>query len=377
VIVIATVTFACGDDEKAGEGSGGATASGGAGNAGASSGSGGASSGNAAGSSTSGEGGAGESSGGTSNGGTSNGGTSNGGTSSGGSSGTFGGGRGVVDGTLGSSCSENDECVQGLTCLIPGSTSLVGGSPAGGLCTLPCTQGGTTCADLSPTASCVFLDATTAYCFEGCDFGDPTSGNAKCHTRANMACATVYNGEPIGTACQTTEQCPANFACAQGYCYAQATACVPQCNSDADCGDAGYCDFSSVFTTYGLCRAAPPTGDATGATCNVDASTCRGACLAVSDSVSICADGCTFGVRESCGFDGIGQADAACRYLFSDEQGAGDGAACVELCDCNDDCENPGLVCLPFPSDSMLPTTHGRPGYCYLPSGTSTGIACP
>ena len=290
------------------------------------------------------------------------------GMSGGGSAGASGSG-GVVDGTLGSACQDNSDCEDGLTCFTATSGALLGGSPASGLCTTTCSTGTMTCKAFGSTAACVYLDSSTALCLEGCEFGDPAS-EVKCHSRSNAACAQVYDAEPIGGSCMNTADCADGFSCVNGFCYALSTVCVPQCNAPGDCSEGRFCDFGSSFSGFGLCREQAPDGLESGEPCDPNASMCRGTCSPLTDSVAVCGDGCTYGVTASCGDEG------SCLLLPYPEQGTGDAASCLELCDCNDDCRHPDLVCRPFPEDSSLEITRGRAGSCYLADAENAGIAC-
>jgi hypothetical protein len=130
----------------------------------------------------------------------------------------------------------------------------------------------------------------------------------------------------------------------------------------------------------GLCRATPRAGSGTGAACDPNAavSGCRGLCLPLDDTTAMCADGCTLGVGDSCGFGGDSQdpAEAACLFAFSNTSDLGDAAACAALCDCNDECPQPELVCVPLGADGTA--YYGRMGYCDLPldGAASDGMPC-
>src|SRR5688572_21690099 len=133
-------------------------------------------------------------------------------------------------GTVGKACAATSDCAQGLECLTPSSTDL-GGSPVGGLCTLPCAAD-TECIAVDPNAWCVGFSDTTAYCFEGCLFDN--GGPAKCHDRLDFVCTGVDSLE-TEFACTSTAECGVNEVCVSNICTVVLTVCLPACGSDADC----------------------------------------------------------------------------------------------------------------------------------------------
>jgi hypothetical protein len=299
------------------------------------------------------------------------------GKASGGASGGAGGTAPTENGKLGSSCVSDAACADGLKCLRSDSDALLGGGPAGGLCTLSCLDDKAACATAGAAATCVQFGAAQAFCLEGCAFGDPAASASKCHGRSDLACANVVDASQAAAGvCDDDLDCGAGHSCAQGTCYVTAQACLPQCRSDADCEAGLHCDGGSAYGgPGGLCRVAAATGLATGAVCQVAGHTCRGACLPVGTDAGVCADGCSFGAEQSCGWSGQGAADAACLQLMYSDQGRGDAALCTPLCDCDADC-SPSTVCLAFPDDSTFDTRYGRTGLCVAPSADAPGIAC-
>jgi hypothetical protein len=170
--------------------------------------------------------------------------------------------------------------------------------------------------------------------------------------------------------------------------------CLPQCNSNQDCGSGLYCDPSD-----GLCRTTPATGKAIGATCtqNLDASTdeCKGDCIGYVHNAGsapftyMCSENCTMGALPACGWDGPSSgAPAPATCLFSSTvilslggPGFGDLGSCGQLCDCNSGCSNPAMVCEPF-GNAATESFFQRKGYCTDPllddGGLSPGIvSCP
>jgi hypothetical protein len=300
------------------------------------------------------------------------------GTSSGGASGAGAtSGAPIGDGKLGSRCSSDDACGAGLSCFRGDANALLGAGPAGGLCTLSCLENKAACAAAGTGATCVQFGATQAICLEGCAFGDPAASASKCHARSDLACANVIDAsEAAAGVCDDDLDCGAGHSCVDGTCFASAQACLPQCASDDDCGAGRHCDRGSAYGgTGGLCRDAAPSGLATGAACQVAGKSCRGACLPVGTDAGVCADGCVFGVEQSCGWSGQGAATAACLQLMYADQGRGDAALCTPLCDCDADC-SAGTICRAFPDDSTFDTRYGRVGLCVARAADAPGISC-
>ncbi|RPI58837.1 MAG: hypothetical protein EHM50_10080 [Lysobacterales bacterium] len=176
-------------------------------------------------------------------------------------------------------------------------------------------------------------------------------------------------------------------------CLEVISACLPQCNSNQDCGGGLYCDPSD-----GSCKTTSTTGKPVGATCtqNLDAGVddCKGDCIGfVHDSSGspftyMCAEKCTLGASPSCGWDGPGTgspAPAACLFvstviLDNGGSGVGDVGSCGQLCNCNSDCLNSALVCESF-GNVQAESFYQKKGFCSDPlqtdGGLSPGIACP
>lgn len=304
----------------------------------------------------------------------------------GGSGGTDGSAGGPSDSQLGRSCSTDDECGEGLTCATASSGLFGGQGPSQGYCTTNCDEDPGICQDFASDAICVNYgtDAFPAsWCVLGCQFGprgqrqlDPN----KCHARDDVACAPLFGDTQVS--CVTDDDCETGELCG-GTCFAVIPACLPQCNSDADCGD-GFCDPGT-----GLCGAEPTTGSQLGARCTPTEEglddECRGRCIGILGDASdepvtyMCADFCTLGIVPSCGWAGptSGQrADGACLFsssVISANGGPanGDRGSCGQLCDCNSNCRNPDLICV---SDSYVRTNYRRAGYCTTPSTTDAGV---
>ena len=255
------------------------------------------------------------------------------------------GGTVVRPGVIGQSCSADADCGAGLICLLASGDSFVAGpgGPAGGICSLDCSNGDdTTCQAMDPNSVCVGVDTagTVAYCLEACTPGITPAGTTKCHDRGNMACSTGF--------------------------------CTPTCRGDFECGGRR-CDLGT-----GLCTGAPAPGSAPiGARCDPSAATndCPGGCLPISPTEGFCTGVCSLG-HDGCGLDPTSSApmSASCNWVLSGGD-TGDQGFCGQLCDCNQECLNPDFVCEPLPPDQQRIT--GRTGFCTPPTGVSAGgIMC-
>ena len=88
----------------------------------------------------------------------------------------------------------------------------------------------------------------------------------------------------------------------------------------------------------------------------------------------MCAEVCTVGAVPSCGWSGVGPADAFCFYSYqavydAGGPGAGDAGLCAKLCDCDAECGRPELGCIAGGA-----TFYGlmkRAGYCSPPFDTN------
>lgn len=251
------------------------------------------------------------------------------------------GGASSVETAVGASCASDADCGKGsLMCLLPTSSD-VGGGPAGGVCTLDCSKALTdpkvnVCV---PGSVCVKFTSTTAYCLEGCALGAAPSGQKKCHGRVDMACTDSESPEPY---------------------------CNPTCRGDFDCGDRR-CDFSS-----GRCVDKVSGTLAPGNACEEDSAdnACRaGICLGTpgvdgGPSAAFCSGLCRLGGL-GCGEDPSTSEPRKAMCLLlpqGSKRSAGDTGYCASLCDCNDDCKSPNLVCDPLPDDYQSVT--GRLGSC-------------
>jgi hypothetical protein len=262
-----------------------------------------------------------------------------------------------TDGEIGARCDSSDDCRAELVC-VPSTQDLGDtlGGPPHGWCTLPCDQANmdADCAALSVVATCIrFNNATpddmtddSSFCLETCLLGTPPDAiENKCHQRAELACwpATLDIGF-----------------------------CAPSCGSDADCGDR-FCDLST-----GTCMDQAPAGDPIGASCDPTDDGCAGFCLQFTEDAagSTCSGACTFGTV-GCGDDPT-STDPTQFICLPDVNslGGGDLGLCLEACDCNEQCTNPGNICRPVP-DPGLAEFYGRAGYCAPPLPPMPGAPAP
>jgi hypothetical protein len=305
------------------------------------------------------------------------GGVGNGGSGGVGNGGSGGGGTGATGGSgpnpnLGRQCVTQAECGTGLTCITASSGAFAGEGPAKGMCTADCTVDPNVCTDLDPTGICLDFGQGTSFCMEGCSFGPDTSTQFdpnKCHGRQEVACTALLD--------ETGNVFPA---------------CIPQCNSNADCGGL-LCNPET-----GGCTTSAPTGLSLGTTCTVPASggtdACTGTCTQFvngsgANLVAMCTERCTLGASPACSWTGNGPAPAACLFVSTailDNGGAGigDAGSCGLLCDCNSDCKTSALVCRPWEGVNAGATEafFQRAGFCSDPDNgdgtTNPGItSCP
>lgn len=269
---------------------------------------------------------------------------------------------GGIDGgpsdSLGARCQSDRDCLAPLTCLEVNEDIGNGEGPPRGLCTIKCSATSTTCADFG--GICVDLtytdSADSRYCVETCTFGPGDEAEFspdKCHGREEFSCYPLATGP----------------------------ACIPNCNGDGDCGTR-ICNPGT-----GMCGATTPPGDAIGAKCDPDATTdtCHGYCqrftLPDAGVVGSCMEDCTWGRVATCGWTGAGAASTACflvptSVLDAGGPGYGDVGHCVQLCDCNKDCANPGFVCEPL-GLVEYETYWGRKGLCTLKGSGGDLPTCP
>jgi hypothetical protein len=277
---------------------------------------------------------------------------------------------------LGRACTTDSDCGAYLFCATASSGTFLGEGPARGYCTRDCAADPELCAPFQvfngPAPTCVEMGDGKSYCFEGCRFGprsltgfDPD----KCHGRAEVACSPVFD----------------EFGFAQ-------SACLPQCNSNADCGAGLVCNAQK-----GTCSTQAPAGDAIGSLCDKDpeggTNTCQGECTSFVHEgaqvpfTAMCTESCTVGASPACGWSGNGPAPAACLFastIVSNHGGPGIGdlGSCDQLCDDNCDCSNPALVCTAWTGDDAdeNEALFQQKGFCADPlepdGSQSPGIPC-
>jgi len=281
---------------------------------------------------------------------------------------------------LGRGCIDDQECedskAPGLVCIKETDTDLGGGAPPKGLCTAPCTADAD-CSELGEGSLCFpFGDGGEAYCVEGCAFGAPGFGGAKCHNRDEFACNPALLGA-------TDEPCTSNAQCGIGelciaadqnnpgagqVCAIVVPACLPACRGDIDCADGLYCDASFLS---GVCVEKKPTGKALGEACTVkdEPDDCLGFCQAdeTGKTAGHCAQTCALGVQ--CAWNTSARVyDGVCLYasvLTQDTGAAGDFGFCTPSCNCTEECGDPALGCAVEPTLGRLNSDFRGPGLCF------------
>jgi hypothetical protein len=289
---------------------------------------------------------------------------------------------------LGRACVSDKDCVDtaapGLTCVTAKDTVLGDGAPPKGLCTTTCTvpQGPgdeDTCASLGPDALCFPFGSGSAdgYCVEGCSFGAPDIGEAKCHNRTEFACNPALLG-PTDATCTTTDDCPSGDLCIDGSCNIVFPACLPACRGDLDCEAGMYCDQSFLS---GVCVSQKPTGKALGEPCTLPAAGepsepdgCLGFCQADSATGNEGHCAATCGLARQCSWNAQTEKfDGVCFYasvLTSDTGDVGDFGFCTPSCNCTDDCNDSTLACQLLSQGALSSDFRGA-GLCFAPDATT------
>lgn len=232
----------------------------------------------------------------------------------------------AITALVGRRCKTDPDCGEGLRCFADTSSSLFGGGPAGGYCTVEC-AGSNTCTAIDPGSDCIALPGTQSVCLRTCRSQNPTSvAENKCLSRSDVVCLSEV---ALGQAAFSGARQP-------GWCF-------PQCGSDEDCPAARVCDLGR-----GLCVAAVPAGAQLGEHCENNTQCPSGICAAVSGPgvtpiEAFCSAPCVLGQPVGCGYGpSIAKRDAGClgpRFggILSSE-GLGDSGFCAELCDVDADC---------------------------------------
>jgi len=274
-----------------------------------------------------------------------------------GTGGNTGGGSNGDPTALGSMCSADSQCGEGMVCVTAGSMKFAGAGPSQGMCTMACDTNDQ-CDLLKSGAACANFgteDEPVGYCIDSCVTGDVVDLNSKCAGRSDFVCYDF--GETL----------PAPF-------------CVPHCRSDAECGTGLYCDKSSLF---GLCSKTKPTGDPVGTSCNpeADTQTCEGYCIhtdATDDTKGQCIELCSFGSECMYGSGTKPKPGGLCAGpLGTSEPGPMDLGYCAPNCGCTSDCVLEGDVCRKWPAaDAAAAAALGAPGVCYLNVTGSVELTC-
>ncbi len=301
--------------------------------------------------------------GGTATGGNSSNTTSASTTSSTSAAGAGGSGGSAADNPdLAQPCDSDADCGSGLICVTAESSALTEGGPAGGLCTLPCTDD---CEEVGPNAVCLSFGDNGAYCMPLCEIGD---GVQDCAQRPDMVCDVLPAF--LGTVCSTDTDCQTGAGCLGSECAVPVPVCLPKCRADSDCPEGRFCDPS-----LGECVDDEPAGGGIGEPCDPDAGSeeCRGFC---DSEAQRCVETCAFGVYPACGSDSTTEGTAECLAPFFDPFDRGDAGLCFALCDCTSDCAE-GLSCISFASpDVQLDPVRGREGFCGTEIEGDVVLAC-
>jgi hypothetical protein len=285
---------------------------------------------------------------------------------------------------LGRACVTAKDCVDpaapGLTCITSKDTVLGDGAPPKGLCTTTCTvpsQPGDvdSCAALGPNGMCFPFDSESdeGYCIEGCDFGTPDIGDAKCHSRSEFACNPALLGA-TQTTCVGNDDCPAGDLCIDGQCAVVFAGCLPACRGDLDCDPGMYCDQGFL---NGVCTPVKQTGKALGEPCTVPAEGdpqepdgCLGFCQRDSDTGNQGHCAATCGLSRQCSWNAETEKfDGICLYasvLTSETGDVGDFGFCTPSCNCTAECNDPALACSLL-SQGALSADFRGPGLCFSP----------
>jgi hypothetical protein len=248
---------------------------------------------------------------------------------------------------LGDTCTSDTDCETGQFCLL-NDPDLFLGTIAGGMCTADCSAANDDCSEFGPEAQCLG-SAAKAYCVLGCT---TRAASIQCHGRGDMLCL------------------PNNIDFSDG-------ACVPMCQSDADCpgqvcepSSLGFNASGDLWTLGGVCSAPDPTataGKPDGAACTADTE-CTGLwCIPVSDTEGVCGSLCNFTTPSlACHAKGNEPIQSACvgNALESDRSPRpGELSLCYPTCDTDADC-HAGLVCV---EDAAVLKNLNRAGLCGPP----------
>jgi hypothetical protein len=271
-------------------------------------------------------------------------------------------GASVLTSIVGRPCTGVDpnECGAGLECFRSDSNDFFGGGPAGGYCSLPCTND-VECTSIDRQSACVGAPGGgPGLCIRTCLSQDPNAGENKCLNRRDLACnSEVYLGLVEATGQRQS-----------GWCF-------PQCGSDEDC-DGRVCDLAR-----GLCTNARSPGAPIGARCEGTSPTeCAGGiCLRIGETDRLCSAPCVFGQPVGCGYGpSANPRDAACFAprvtggFLGGGEGIGDIGFCVELCSQASDCEQAAEFNWVCSLSQAAQDRLGRPGICNVPPLVDGGV---
>jgi hypothetical protein len=260
--------------------------------------------------------------------------------------------EGNVPSAVGRRCVSDSDCPGGLSCLTSESDDYLGGGPANGYCTAPCTTD-LDCMAFDAHGICLGTSDAVAYCVQSCTPGEVGLGEVKCQDRSDVGCDTV-GGESF---------------------------CRPVCRSDSDCcsvedgEDCASRENIRCDLGVGVCVSEAAEGKAIGEDCHPEAETngcASGMCLLLAEGYGICSALCSVGTV-GCGSDSTTPSDPGeplCLDVFGGS--LGDVGRCGQRCDCDGDCLHSDGVCWggPFGEDPDGKELWGTQGLC-----TNSGFA--
>lgn len=249
---------------------------------------------------------------------------------------------------LGAPCAGDEECGTGQLCLKEDPDVFLG-TVAGGVCTADCSDDPRVCQGFGVGAGCL-AGESRAYCVTRCTTG---SLSVQCHGRADTVCL------------------PLNANYTDG-------ACLPMCQSDADC-PGQVCqpsvllanDVGDLWKEGGVCVDPDPAAPALkqdGEACTADVD-CQGQwCLPITEGSpdGVCSSLCNFATEGLACHPEAGEPvlSACLESVFSLNPRVGELGLCYPACDTDEDCHS-GLVCSP---ETAVMDAIGRAGLCALPA---------
>jgi hypothetical protein len=264
-----------------------------------------------------------------------------------------------ADAIVGTACKQDPDCGTGLRC-VTSEPSLIGGTVAGGFCSLECQADPSIC---KPYGAECLGSPEKAYCTLGCSIG---AAEEKCLGRADMACIPFVFGYVDG-------------------------ACYPMCQNTQNCGEGTEClplylDFDSstyeIFPTGGVCGAigtVPPEWKKDGEPC-ASSDDCEGMCAPPVDGgkEGYCTSLCNF-LSEGlfCNADPKGDVRSVCvtGFFFEDDRIPSDLGVCTPTCNTDADCHG-GTFCNKF-TNPEANVAVGRNGLCEDPRNFASNPTAP